>query len=116
MAIMSLRHIKKCKVTPAYLQSIPDILLQNKRIEETCIISINPNEIIRAMSFGDVYAIDEKGNETLLNPRNYNSIENGIVEDASLKDPGGTTVPDSDGEQYTDEEIRTAINGVLYNK
>lgn len=115
MAIMSLRHIKKCKVTPAYLQSIPDILLQNKRIEETCIISINPNEIIRAMSFGDVYAIDEKGNETLLDPTNYNSY-NGVVEDASLKDPGGTTVPDSDGEQYTDEEIRTAVNGVLYNK
>ena len=115
MAIMSLRHIKKCRVTPAYLQSIPDILLQNKRIRETCIIEINPNEIIRAMSFGDVYAIDSSGNEVLLDPTNYRDF-NGIVEDASLKDPGGTTVPGGDGEEYTDDEIRAAVNGVLYNK
>ena len=74
MAIMSNTDTKKVKVTPGNLQSIPDILPENKRIEKEVTMELNPNEIKRCMSFGTVKEVRKTG-EVNLDPTNFNQKE-----------------------------------------
>ena len=71
MAKMKNYETKKVKIIPKKLNSIPDILINNKLIKEETIMDINTREIERAMHFGTVSALSETGEETSLNTRNF---------------------------------------------
>ena len=106
MAIMSNTDVKKVKVTPAPLQSIPDILPKNKRIESEVTMELNPSEIKRCMSFGTVKEVGEK--EVALDPTNFNNKPETKEENPSApkedKDPQDSKDTDSNNEQKADSK------------
>ena len=98
MAIMSNTDVKKVKVTPAPLQSIPDILPKNKRIESEVTMELNPSEIKRCMNFGTVKEVGAK--EVALDPTNFNNKP----EVKEEENPQGGKDTGSSNEQQTDSE------------
>ena len=115
MSKMKNFETKNCKVYPKKGMTIPDILTKNKRIEEPTELKLNPNEIKRAMQYGTVSAVAENGSETTLNPVNFNGL-NGVINDPSKEPskPGDEPGTGDDDPEYTDDEIRKDVNGVLY--
>lgn len=116
--VMGPEETKKCRVVPKKYNYIPDLLLNNKRIEEECTLDLNKNEIARAMSLAEVYEVKEDG-EVLLDSTNYFIS---AVEDEEVKDGGETKEPeDGKGEMNTppstedgnedDEQISPSDNG-----
>lgn len=92
---MSANDVKKCKVTPRKFSSVPDILMNNKRIEEETELELNPNEIKRAMASATVSAIDDKGTERPLNPLNFNDA---VEKTTTPSNPDGEEKKDTDPE------------------
>ena len=108
MAIMSNTDVKKVKVTPAPLQSIPDILPKNKRIESEVTMELNPSEIKRCMNFGTVKEVGDGDKEVALDPTNFNNKPEVKEEEATNpkedQNPQGGEDAGSSNEQQTDSE------------
>lgn len=68
---MEVNDTKKCRIIPKKYNFIPDLLLNNKRIEKETVMEINKAEICRAMSLATVYMINDDGTEVLLTPMNF---------------------------------------------
>ena len=68
---MSRTDTKKCRIVPQRNRFVPDLLLNNQRIEEETTMEINVAEIQRAMSIAEVYEVAEDGSETLLDEFNF---------------------------------------------
>lgn len=111
MAIMSNTDTKKVKVTPSNLQSIPDILPENKRIEKEVTMELNPNEIKRCMSFGTVKEVRKSG-EVNLDPTNFNQKEEETAntDSADVTDGKADKTPASDVNSKTDKETADAAD------
>lgn len=111
MAIMSNTDTKKVKVTPSNLQSIPDILPENKRIEKEVTMELNPNEIKRCMSFGTVKEVRKTG-EVNLDPTNFNQKEETANTDSTdVIDGKADKTPASDvNNSQTDKETADAAD------
>ena len=101
MAIMSNTDTKKVKVTPGNLQSIPDILPQNKRIEEEVTMELNPSEIKRCMSFGTVKEVKSTG-EVNLDPMNFNQKDDAASDTDSVRVTSGSGKNESSSSSNTD--------------
>ena len=82
MVSMESNETKKCKIVPKKYNYIPDLLIQNKRIEKETTMNLNPKEIKRAMAYADVFAIGELDEETLLTPLNFCYKDDTVSEDA----------------------------------
>lgn len=100
MVSMESNDTKNCRIVPKKYNYIPDLLLQNKRIEEETTMDLNPKEIQRAMMFADVYAQDDGGGETLLTPLNFYLKD----EEEAAEDESEETEPDTEDEEETEEE------------
>lgn len=94
--VMDVNETKKCRIVPKKNRFVPDLLLQNQRIEKEVVMEINKAEISRAMSLADVYMIGEDKSETLLTPKNfYLKVESESTEDGDdKKEP--TPEPDNE--------------------
>lgn len=68
---MEVNDTKKCRIIPKKYNFIPDLLLNNKRIEKETVMEINKAEICRAMTLATVYMINDDGTEVLLTPENF---------------------------------------------
>lgn len=68
---MEVNDTKKCRIIPKKYNFIPDLLLNNKRIEKETVMEINKAEICRAMTLATVYMINDDGTEVLLTPMNF---------------------------------------------
>lgn len=109
MVSMESNDTKTCRIVPKKYNYIPDLLLQNKRIEEETTMDLNPKEIQRAMMLADVYAQDDSGEETLLTPLNFylkeeESTEEGSEEDTDTDDEEEVSTPPAAGSETEETE------------
>lgn len=93
--VMGPDETKKCRIVPQKYRFVPDILLNNKRIEEETIMELNKAEIARAMSIAEVYFIAEDGTETLATQENF-YVANATSDDT--EEGGEVEEPDESGE------------------
>lgn len=98
---------KKCKIIPQKNRFVPDLLLNNQRIEEETVMEINVAEIQRAMSIAEVYEVGKDGSETLLDEFNFFLKSGEAVEeeeDDSTKEPSPITPPTTDPSESDQNE------------
>lgn len=108
MAKMKNYETKKVKIIPKKLNSIPDILRNNKRIEEPMIMELNKKEIQRAMSFANVASVSKDEKETLLDTRNWN--------DASVDDSTTPVVDELEELRNTLADLNTQAEAIVANE